>query len=157
MTIEKDIADAIDKNLPSVVGERLRAQLEELPQLRTQLKTKDNQLESQRREIQTQDARITTLELQIKRNGELDAREAAVAKRELKQDLLELQLKLADERRTEIKGLVDTIFRSPVYERRVHGSVPVPLEGSPGGNGSYPSPGFVGVGGVDVTTTEARR
>jgi hypothetical protein len=155
-TIDKDIAEAIDKSLPAMIGERLRERLALVDTLQAKVAKHEEAAKDSLSILCKRDATILDLQRRAKFDSELEAREQAVALREAKANLIELQLKLEIERRQEIKGLVDTIFRSPVYQQRVSGNVPMVLPGFAGGNGTYPVSPSVSQGHLD-TTNEVRQ
>jgi hypothetical protein len=155
-TIDKDIAEAIDKSLPAMIGERLRERLALIDTLEAKIAKHEEAAKTSLRVLGERDATILDMQRRAKWDSELAGREQAVALREAKVNLIELQLKLEIERRQEIKGLVDTIFRSPVYQNRLSGTVPMVLPGFAGGNGTYPVSPSVSQGHLD-TTGEVRQ
>lgn len=158
-TIDKDIADAIEKNLPAMIGEQLRKELEQLPKLRATLVAQENETKVARDSAAGWKAKAESLDAQLTAHQKLADREAAVLKREQAQDLNDLRVKLADERRADAVGLVREIFRSPVMTRTLNGTVPVPVDGHPGNPqyGQSPSGGMVLPGQVNVTETHEQR
>jgi hypothetical protein len=156
MNIDKDIAEAIEKSLPAMVGDKLRERLALIGTLEAKVAEHEDAARINLRLLGARDNTIADLQRRVKFDSELEVREQAVALREAKVNLIELQLKLEIERRQEIKGLVDTIFRSPVYQQRLSGTVPMVLPGFAGGNGSYPVSPSVSQGHLD-TTGEVRQ
>lgn len=155
-TLTEEITESIKKNLPAQVGEALRTELTRIPKLEEQLRlmTDDrNQHQHGRDELR---AKLDATHATLKAHGELTAREAAVLKREQAQNLNDLRVELADERRKEVVGLVSTIFRSPITQRSIFGSTPVAVEGNPGNPqyGQQPTSGYVSEGRISLTETQ---
>lgn len=157
-TIDKDIAEAIEKNLPAMIGEQLRKELEQLPKLRATLLAQEGETKVARDSAAGWKSKAESLEAQLVAHQKLADREAAVLKREQAQDLNELRVKLADERRADAVGLVREIFRSPVMTRTLSGTVPVPVDGiAPSQYNTYGAPGAVVPSLVSVTETHEQR
>lgn len=123
MSLDTEILESIKKNLPEHVGTVLKNELAELERLR-KIEKRCEQLEKDNQQMRSM--RVTyddTLKLQSKmdeREKALDARE-----RDMKVAILEIKLEEANKRSEIGKGLVETIFKSPVIMRTLNGSLPV--------------------------------
>ena len=122
-TLEKEIHESIAKNLPSQVGEVLKARLE-------QAEFDAKELEKSKKEIEYNNQTITELNAQVIKNGDLNKREAelnAKAKeleeRENKAEIESLKVKLeasktiADNNKEMAMGLVRNIqYRKNIFD-----------------------------------------
>lgn len=158
-SLQKTIEDQIKQHLPQQIGEALQKELADFKTLRVQYEQLERiNKENNKKIIILQEAN-TELEYSAKavekRSSDLDTKEAELKKREDKQSLLELELKLQTKFKDEIKELSLAFVRSPVVTRSISGSVPIPVEGNRGGNGGYSATsGFVSQGTISTMTTE---
>lgn len=143
MEIQKEIAEAIKKNLPQAVGAELQALLalgdanaESVVNLR-------NDLQREREARAVLMAERDNLAGKLKIHAELAVREQAVAERERAIDVRELKQELAAERRISVFAVdvVTKLVRNTEFRQSTVGSVPVALPGSPGdmSRGIYPT------------------
>lgn len=128
------IYDAIKKQLPAEVGNALQAELAELERLRQEWPKCMQRTEELTKKLQVVGELNVLLDGKLKAHEELTKREAAVKERELRQELRDLEVKLAEARRNDLMGVVQAVFRSPVYREFIseNGSVPSPQGGSYG-------------------------
>jgi hypothetical protein len=147
------ITEAIKKNLPQQIGEELQRELADLAALRSNEIRLQATISSMANSLQESKIKVDGLEAQLVKHASIAAREGAVLTRELHQEFSDLKVQIADERRVEMLALVSTVFRSPVYQHSITGSVPVPVSGAQGGNGYGGSPGFVQQSPISTVTT----
>lgn len=139
-TMNQEIRDAIERNLPQALGSALQDRLK---------KAGDDAAEVQRLRgvVQEKDAKIVSLMAetadlnnQLARHESLDKREADIAKRERDAEnaSLKIQLEAAQVNATFARGVALGLVRNIEYRNSVHrsesGSLPVP-----GSNGGYPT------------------
>lgn len=147
-----EITDAVKRNLPAQVSEVLLGELKELSELRaSEVQRKAEIVALQKRLSDSQINNLSVDALTTREKAAADKMAEAV-KKELRIEITELQLKIANERRVEIKELVTALFRSPMRTETVNGMLPVPVTGNPGGMGVMGSPGYV-INSPAITTT----
>lgn len=153
--IKEEILEAIKKNLPQHVGEVLSKELEELHKLRTLVDEQKTAIKNREETLDKLRKTIDEYQDKLVEHDKIKEREGAVHERELKQDFLRLENDLLKLRHAEMLGLVGMVFKSPVFKTRVQGSVPIPVEGSPGNPqyGQIPTGGTVFQSPIDKTTT----
>lgn len=136
MTIEQDIRDSIQKNMPQAVGAELQALLEQGKKDAQAVKTLTADAQSYRNERDREIARRERAEADLKKHGDLAVREEAVAKRERDAEVRDLQLQLtaAKEVSSSIKEIAMGLVRNTEYRKSVVNSEMVPIERTP----SYP-------------------
>lgn len=137
------IKAAILQHLPAHVGEVLQAELQALKTERTSHAITKSHLEIETRKGKEMAAELAALYDREKAAAKILERETAVGIREKYQDLRDLEVKLADLRRSDAVGLVEMVFRSPVFTRAVASSVPIAVEGMPASQYGGGTPGFV--------------
>lgn len=151
--IENEIKEAIKKNLPEHVGSLLAAELSDLARLR--VAAKDLKVSLDLRTAERDDARATIAKLKEneKTDASLETKKAEITNREFRLEITELQLRIANERREEIKTLVIQLFRSPVRTELVNGSMPVAVPGMTGTGQFSGTAGTLMTGMINKTTT----
>lgn len=152
MSLDQDILDVIKKQLPQQAGELIQSELADLDKLRADSKLFASRIDSLTREKADAMARLARADSEIRAHGALDERTSAVFLREMKQDLRDLEVKMAEQRRKDAYELVQMVFRSPVYRERVTGTIPFPVEGSPGSQYGAGASGYASSGTIDKTT-----
>ncbi len=151
--MEADIKAAIEKNLPSAVGDVLRKRLDEADKVAAELAATKAKLDK------TQDALNTATKLMVEKE-DLDKRaigitvkEAALAKAELelnaRKEVYELHKSYAAEAVKQMERVVLAVFANARLKSSVleNGTVAVPMPGYNGGSG------YVATQGVTSTKT----
>ena len=119
--LQKEIAEAIDKNLPNQVGELLKKRLEKAD-------SDAVLLEQQRKNIKNQGETIGNLEEKLNKHLELDTKhnfllmcEKELIKQANSQKVFEAELKMgaANSKVVMLQDLMQTVFRSPVYKKHI--------------------------------------
>jgi len=154
--LQTDIAAAIKQHLPAQIGDALRKRLEHADAV--VLRNED----LEKKFIQLEERLLNQVE-QLKAAGNLDAREAAVQKRErdaaeaeIRREVFETKTKLEAEQRVAslMKEALLGLVRNTEYRSATTGSVPVVVPGY--AQNGYNNPPFVGGGTVATSTnTEA--
>ncbi len=153
MDINQEVLNAIERQLPSAVGDVLRARLEQADndkKLLEQATAKIARMTGDAADLQRQVAQQAA---ELEKHGKLAEREAKVLERERTQDLADLKVKLEAEQRfgqqvaTALQGLV----RNVEYRNNWGGNQGF---AAPNPNGSYGmQTAVVPVGGSSSTTT----
>ena len=121
--LNEKLQKAIEESLPKQLGDALQKRLNELEDIEDKFKNLSDLYNNQSKDLlETKKERDEAIKnLAIKNNllEDIGKRELALAEREIKADVLELKYKLeeADKRATELHGLVQTVFKSPVYRK----------------------------------------
>jgi hypothetical protein len=113
----EEIKDIIAKNLPAQVGEALQKELAKIPELEKKLEVCEAARKAGIARISELDADLAALRAKEKWDTDLTYREQEVDKRErnLELALMKVRVEEAEKRTTEFHGLVQTVFKSPVY------------------------------------------
>lgn len=134
MDISTEVQEAIRKNLPSAVGEELRAVLEQADKDKKALAEANERLKAVTEDREQQSRRVADLHNELAKHTALKEREDKVAAAERRLELESLKVQLAAEQKygaaiaEALKGLVrNTEFRQSSY-----GNVPVVTQSSPG-------------------------
>jgi hypothetical protein len=116
-----EIKDIIAKNLPAQVGETLQKELARIPELEEQLANAEAARVVGIKRIGELDTELIALKAKEKWDGDLTYREVEVEKREreLEVTLLKVKVQEAEKRATELHGIVQTVFKSPVYRKAI--------------------------------------
>lgn len=133
MSIEDRIRQAIESDLPAQVGDALKERLQqagedaaEVLQLRADLDVAKQKAADREAELQSRIEVLKSLKLdseQIERDrNELLARERAVERGELRNELEQLRATLAEKRADDVFKLSEIVFRNPLQFRRIHKS-----------------------------------
>jgi hypothetical protein len=119
--LSDEVKLSIEKNLPGEVGSVLKQRL-------LQADTDATEVMALRGEIKLLKDDLNKLSVLKKTLDSLEARDAAIAKREQAMEVFEAKLKQAesDKRADAVTKIVELVFHSPVYFRSVNGSVPFP-------------------------------
>ena len=145
-TLDKEITEVIEKNLPAHVGTALQKRLAQAETDAAELQ----RVNDQRTDLLNQVAQLK-LELSDKSNllhkhDELDKREAAVKEAERDAKVLKAELELAAEKRisSAMQDTLKLLVRNTSFRQEVWGTKPVPVEGmAPGAGGYGGTPGSV--------------
>lgn len=136
MDINKDVEEAINKQLPATVGDVLRKRLEQASadalELDVQRKARLTLLD----EARDLKLKLSGAEARAKRQEELDVLAAALATRERELRVRELTQDLAAEKRISVFAvdIVTKLVRNTEFRREAFGSAPLLLPPSyPGG------------------------
>lgn len=162
-TLENDIIDAIDKDLPAQVAGRLKVRLEKTDGLENQLAEANQMINTLQQEIADITEKLSKHEDLVKMSAVLDMREAnietrdkALVRREdsLKCELAEQRVVHAEQSKKELLTLVDKVMGHPAVTITRDTAVPI----APGpkdqyGNTSY---GLVEKHQESETTTESK-
>ena len=131
--ISEDIKEAISKNLPQMVGEELKRQLERLESLESAHKMRGDTIDKQTKRIESLEKHNTDL---LEENAMLAAsckREEELDKRELRleTELLKVQLASQIGQNNQFMELMKIVFKNPVFrESQVFNkSVPMMIPG----------------------------
>jgi len=125
MSIEQQLKEVIEKNLPQQVGETLKRRLEqlekdseELQKAKTKLETLDQKCEKLKLEITELSEQNASLK---KREDNISQREASVAQKEveLPVTIAEIRAVEAEKRADMSERIVMKVFSSPVFRRTV--------------------------------------
>lgn len=164
MSIElnKEILEAIEKNLPSMTAGRLSEYIEQaknnearIEELEKFLKAEKEKSEARKKVIDQLNEQCEELKRHLMAQDDLIAREEALAEeqRNLKVTLLEHKLMYTENSETKLLNLVDKIFGNPYVKRTVATQVPVKCGRVDSSNYDHP----VGINDEvlqDVETTE---
>lgn len=153
--LTQELNDVIKKTLPAHVGNMLAQELAELATLRVTVASLNAEVSVScaiNNELKSKLAKMAANE---KTDAELAAKITDIEKRELRMELVHMQLKISGERREEIKGLVTQLFRSPMRTEVMNGNMPIAVPGLTG-TGNYPgTPGTLMSGVVNTTVTKS--
>jgi hypothetical protein len=121
MYIQKDIQDAIEKQLPAQVGEVLRTRLEQAEKDAATVKHNATTLAEFRSDIRKLESQVEARDAKLKQHGDIDKREAEVAQRErdLKITLLEAQLVTEKDKSAFVKEVALGLVRNAEFRRSV--------------------------------------
>ena len=148
-----EMQELIRQTLPAHVGSVLADELKELADFRLKVPALRTSLDNSERARRELNATLEKLNANKITDDALTLKQADIAKRELNMAMTEMQLKIANERREEIKGLVVQLFRSPMRVETISGNMPLAVPGTPGGGSFAGSPGSVQMGMLNKTTT----
>jgi len=121
--LNEKLQKAIEESLPKQLGDALQKRFSELEDIEDKFENLNDLYENQSKDLmKTKKERDESIkDLAIKNNllKDIGERERALAEREIKVEVTELKYKLeeADKRATELHGLVQTVFKSPVYRK----------------------------------------
>lgn len=160
MDIRKDISDAIEKNMPSAVGEELQKLLEQAKKDALDVVTLKAMVAQWKLQAEGLMAENQSLREKLMEHAAIDKRTEVVAERERNLTVRELQQELAAEKRISAHGLDITsrLVRNTEYRSTSMGNMPVAIPASPPGTGgnSYGSPATaLSMPTGDVKTNEA--
>jgi septal ring factor EnvC (AmiA/AmiB activator) len=134
----------------------LKAKAEALAKETTDKQTTIDRLQ---RENSAKEQEITQQRGDIRRLTErlegIEAREAAVLAREIKQEVADTKLACEKEKVSLVTDMFKTVFKPSSVRETLFGTIPVPVEGMPGGGpgNSYPCPGTVQQAPTNLTRT----
>lgn len=119
--MEKEILEIVEKELPKHVGDTLRKQLDRLDLLEKENKTLKESEKSKKANIESLNKDIEALKRVVREAGDLKEREEKVseAERNQKIQILEIKLSESEKRTDELKGVLHTVFSSPIYRKSV--------------------------------------
>jgi hypothetical protein len=120
----EEIKDIIAKSLPAQVGKTLQEELARIPQLEKALQDKDRKGIQDAQVIEDLQKRLTVYTSMEAKYQDLEVREKAITTREDKLELLLAKHTAAEaeKRATELHGIVQTVFKSPVYRKSIFNS-----------------------------------
>lgn len=120
-TLQEEINESITKNLPAQVGDALKQRLEQADKDVALAASLVKDLATANELIERKDKEISDLYAVRKQIFSLDEREKAISKREDKQHVYELELKVIEsEKRTiDAVNFVAMVFKSPVFRKTV--------------------------------------
>ena len=98
-TLDKEIKEAIAKNLPTQVGEVLQTQLARLEKLEADIISKDNLNRRINDDLQQANSDLDLCRSTLEKHDSLDLRETLLAERERNIKIKELELELKAEKR----------------------------------------------------------
>ncbi len=121
MDIQKDIQDAIEKQLPAQVGEVLRTRLEQAEKDAALVKSQAATITEFRSDVRKLEAQVETRDARLKQHAEIDKREAEVSQRErdLKITLLEAQLVTERDKSAFAKEVALGLVRNAEFRRTI--------------------------------------
>lgn len=119
--LSADIKAAIQKNLPAEVADSLRAYLAQAEKDKTEIEQLNSTVKGQGQLVADQRASIDSLTAKLAKHADLDGREKIVSEREhkIKVEIAELKMTEAEKRATELRNVLEIVFKSPVYRRTV--------------------------------------
>ena len=156
-SLELEIITAVNKSLPAQISEALSSEFAILAELRRNLPVLEGRIAELSANRDTLMRELSSIRGNIRKGEEIDAKVLDIAQRELAMQMTSMQLKISEDRRLEIKDLVVQLFRSPVRTETYSGNLPVPVAGSPGGNGSVGYGGTVQQANVSTKLTTEER
>jgi plasmid maintenance system antidote protein VapI len=121
--IKEKIQKAIEENLPKQMGDVLQKRFSELEEIETKYKDLSDLYANQSKELiklqKERDQLTIDLAERIELLKDIKKREDAVQSKEWKLELEITKIKLyeADKRATELQGIVQTVFKSPIYRK----------------------------------------
>ena len=158
-TIDKDIADIIEKNLPAHVGTALQKRLAQAETDAAELaRARDHAVEL-RGKIAGLETTVRSKSDDLNKHSALEKREEAVRELERNASLLKVQVELAAEQRIS-NVLTDTLkllVRNTEFRQSSFGNMPVAVDGlarDPSGYGG--TPGSIQTGHYNNTTTTSK-
>ena len=155
--MQHEILEVINKNLPSQVGDALKKELSELAALRQDAASNEATRKDLAAKVTAAHLSLQTAQTELKKHADLNEREAKAAQRELKLEISDLKVTLLQNHHAEMIRMFETVFKGPVFQRTLSGSIPVSVAGTPGNpqSGMYPSPGTVQSGCVSLVESIA--
>jgi hypothetical protein len=156
MNMTEQIQEAITKTLPSQVGEALQKELKRLAMLELDIESKNKRIEIFEKNEAVNALEITNANSKLALHEAINKRIADVFAREQKQDLRDLEVKLADLRRADAVGLVHAIFKSPVFTETVSSMVPVVIPTTSQGQYGPTTSAFVQKESSSTTTVKSQ-
>lgn len=158
-TIDKDIADIIEKNLPAHVGTALQKRLAQAETDAAELaRALDNAVEL-RGKIAGLEKDVRSKSDDLNKHSALEKREEAVKELERNASLLKVQVELAAEQRIS-NVLTDTLkllVRNTEFRQSSFGTIPVAVEGmAMGQNGYGGTPGSLQTGNYHSSVTTSK-
>lgn len=147
-TLSEELSKAIQSQLPQMLSQELQARLKEGDDAVAKLTSAKASNELIQRQLDDSAKKVLELTKQVQQHVALDVREKAIADREHKLDLEIMQIKLdcAQGNINYTQGLMNSLVRNTEFRQTVYETIrnkSHAVDGHPGGNGSYPSPGFV--------------
>lgn len=130
--LEKEIAEAIEKNLPAQVGKSLQERLKKVELLEIDNETLRSKVTDKDSEIEKLNETISTYKELDQRNSTLEVREKVVEEKERKieVELLTLKVSEAERRADMVSGFMSGLVRNTTFKKEVINSrtenVPVP-------------------------------
>ena len=129
--LEKEIAEAIEKNLPAQVGKSLQERLKKVELLEDENESLRNRIKEVDLEVVKLNGVISKYSEQDQRNSTLEVREKVVEEKErrLEIELLTLKVSEAEKRADMVSGFMSGLVRNSEFRREVvnskSGSVPI--------------------------------
>jgi hypothetical protein len=130
--ITKSIIDSIKTNLPQQVGDVLQKELSALKEARTRVEMLEGKVSGHETHIKELLKKVEELNGKLMDHAHIDGRIKAVAERELVVGLVDERLKSAQREKEMLLTVVGMVFKSPVYQQQVSGTIPL------AGPGGYP-------------------
>lgn len=130
--LEKEIAEAIEKNLPAQVGKSLQERLKKVELLEIDNETLRSEVRNKDFQIEKLNETISTYKELDQRNSALEVREKVVEEKERKLEIEILTLKVseAEKRADMVSGFMSGLVRNTAFKKDVINSssenVPVP-------------------------------
>jgi len=119
--MENEIKEIIEKNLPAQVGTVLKERLEIAEADARRAKDLERIIQDKDKAIYDLESTISEYRKYDAQWGQLNQREKEITEKERNQKVFEAELKAieADKRANELQGIVQTVFRSPVYRKSI--------------------------------------
>lgn len=139
MTQEQEIQDIIKKNLPAHVGDALKLRLEEAEKAEKRLKEQLALNDSQAKTIKHLEETLDKHRHLATRETEVKAREEAVIKKEIEQQITQLTFELGIEKEKAefTKSVALGLVRNTLYRKNIFDTESQPGYNVPDGRGGY--------------------
>lgn len=148
--MDKEILEIIDKNMPAMVGEALKARLQQADEDKAQLAHTTKLYKEKCETIRDLEAQKDKLREALNKHVELEKREDAVREREIKQEVELLKVQIEAQKRIASAGweFLNTLAKNPTVKESVYRSIHNGSTYNNGGTQYYPT------GDSETRTTE---
>lgn len=123
--MHEEILKIVQEKLPSIHAEALGKHFKEAEATTKSLSEANERIDALRQTVDSANKRNETLQLQIKREVNLKAREDVVLAREQKQNVLDARLDCEKEKVALVKEMFKDVFRNSSVKRSIIGSTPL--------------------------------
>jgi len=131
MSLEAEIKESIEKNLPAMIGKKLQDRLALVDQLEEKIRIKENEnntLKSENAKLVSQNNELMVRDSEVKKyDEEIKKREKIVIDVEHKLEIAALKLEFANKGAETVERLFNTVFRNTVVRNKVLDQLPTDI------------------------------